>query len=69
MNAKTRFALAVAVLGLLMTGPFLLTVGILWVDLGAEFSFWVRLLGGALHLPGSPGAGRRTCAHRPRCVT
>ena len=36
MNAKTRFALAVAVLGLLMTGPFLLTVGILWVDLGAE---------------------------------
>ena len=36
MNAKTRFALAVVMLGLLMTGPFLLTVGILWADLGAE---------------------------------
>jgi hypothetical protein len=32
MKAKTRFALAV-VLGLLMTGPFLLTVGILWANL------------------------------------
>ena len=36
MNAKTRFALALAMLGLLMTGPFLLTVGILWADLSAE---------------------------------
>ncbi|MDP1734504.1 MAG: exonuclease domain-containing protein [Sulfuritalea sp.] len=36
MNAKTRFVLAVVMLGLLMTGPFLLTVGILWADLGAE---------------------------------
>jgi DNA polymerase-3 subunit epsilon len=36
MNAKTRFALAVVLLGLLTTGPFLLTVGILWADLGAE---------------------------------
>ena len=33
MNAKTRFALAVLLLGLLMTGPFLLTVGILYADL------------------------------------
>ncbi|RLJ65095.1 3'-5' exonuclease [Sulfurisoma sediminicola] len=36
MNAKTRFALAVVMLGLLMTGPFLLTVGVLWADLGAD---------------------------------
>ena len=36
MNAKTRFALAVVMLGLLMTAPFLMTVGILWADLGAE---------------------------------
>jgi DNA polymerase-3 subunit epsilon len=36
MNARTRFALAVVLLGLLTTGPFLLTVGILWADLGAE---------------------------------
>ena len=36
MNARTRFALAVILLGLLTTGPFLLTVGILWADLGAD---------------------------------
>jgi DNA polymerase-3 subunit epsilon len=36
MNAKTRFVIAVVALGLLMTGPFLLTVGILWADLDAE---------------------------------
>ena len=36
MSAKTRFALALVVLGLLITGPFLLTVGILWADLGAD---------------------------------
>ncbi len=36
MSAKTRFALAVVMLGLLITGPFMLTVGILWADLGAE---------------------------------
>ena len=36
MNAKTRFVLAAVALGLLMTGPFLLTVGILWADIGAE---------------------------------
>jgi DNA polymerase-3 subunit epsilon len=36
MNAKTRFVLALVMLGLLMTGPFLLTVGILWADLSVE---------------------------------
>jgi DNA polymerase-3 subunit epsilon len=36
MNAKARFILAVVMLGLLMTGPFLLTVGVLWADLDAE---------------------------------
>ena len=36
MNARTRFILAVVMLGLLTTGPFLLTVGILWADLGAD---------------------------------
>ena len=36
MNAKTRFVLAAVALGLLMTGPFLLTVGILWADISAE---------------------------------
>jgi hypothetical protein len=45
MNARTRFILAVVMLGLLMTGPFLLTVGILWADLGprnapASWSPW-----------------------------
>jgi DNA polymerase III subunit epsilon len=33
MNARLRFLLAVAVLGLLMTGPFLLTVAMLMADL------------------------------------
>jgi DNA polymerase-3 subunit epsilon len=36
MNAKTRFLLAVVVLLLLMTGPFLLTAGIVYADLDAE---------------------------------
>jgi DNA polymerase-3 subunit epsilon len=36
MNARTRFILAMVMLGLLMTGPFLLTVGILWADLNPE---------------------------------
>ncbi len=36
MNAKIRFGLAVAVLGLLMTGPFLLTAGIVYADLDAD---------------------------------
>src|SRR5512134_1982652 len=33
MNARIRFLLAVGVLGLLMTGPFLLTVAVLAADL------------------------------------
>ncbi len=33
MNAKKRFLLATALLGLLMTGPFLVTAGILMLDL------------------------------------
>ncbi len=33
MNARVRFAIAVTVLGLLMTAPFLLTVGVLYADL------------------------------------
>jgi DNA polymerase-3 subunit epsilon len=36
MNAKIRFGLAVVVLGLLMTGPFLLTAGIVYADLDAD---------------------------------
>jgi DNA polymerase-3 subunit epsilon len=36
MNARTRFILSMVMLGLLMTGPFLLTVGILWADLNSE---------------------------------
>ncbi|HRD33379.1 MAG TPA: exonuclease domain-containing protein [Rhodocyclaceae bacterium] len=31
MNARTRFIIAVVVLGLLMTGPFLLTASLIWV--------------------------------------
>jgi len=33
MNARIRFILAIVALGLLMTGPFLLTVGVLYADL------------------------------------
>jgi DNA polymerase-3 subunit epsilon len=33
MNARTRFILAIIVLGLLMTAPFLLTVAVLYADL------------------------------------
>ncbi|RTL56027.1 MAG: hypothetical protein EKK46_05415, partial [Rhodocyclaceae bacterium] len=36
MNARKRFLLATAVLGLLMTGPFLVTAGILMLDLKTE---------------------------------
>lgn len=45
MNARRRFTLAVAVLGLLMTGPFTLTVMLLWADMGpAERSALTGLL-------------------------
>ena len=33
MKAKARFLLAIAVLGLLMTGPFLITVLLVWVGM------------------------------------
>jgi DNA polymerase-3 subunit epsilon len=36
MNARVRFILAIVVLVLLMTGPFLLTAGIIYADLNAE---------------------------------
>ena len=36
MAARTRFILAVIVLGLLMTGPFLLTALIVWVETEGE---------------------------------
>ena len=36
MQARTRFMLAVVVLFLLMTGPFLLTALIVWVETAGE---------------------------------
>ena len=33
MNAKTRFLIAIVVLGLLMTGPFVFTAVVFWLDL------------------------------------
>lgn len=36
MSAKLRFALAVIVLGLLMTGPFILTALIVWFETQGE---------------------------------
>jgi DNA polymerase-3 subunit epsilon len=36
MNARVRFILAIVILGLLMTGPFLLTAGIVYADLNEE---------------------------------
>ncbi len=32
MNARTRFVLAIVVLGLLMTGPFFITAALVWVE-------------------------------------
>ncbi len=50
MNARIRFALAVVVLGLLMTGPFLLTALLIWLESeGAERDLLLRVL--APHLP------------------
>jgi DNA polymerase III subunit epsilon len=34
MKAKVRFAIAVVILGLLMTGPFVVTSFLVWVDMG-----------------------------------
>lgn len=36
MTARTRFILAVCVLGLLMTGPFVATVALVWLDTASE---------------------------------
>lgn len=45
MDARKRFLIAIAVLGLLMTGPFLVTAGILFLDLkDAERELLTRVL-------------------------
>ena len=50
MNARTRFLLATAVLMLLMTGPFLLTVLVVYLDMPpADRDNALRLL--LPHLP------------------
>jgi DNA polymerase III subunit epsilon len=36
MKARWRFLVAIVVLGLLMTGPFVLTAGLVWFNAGAE---------------------------------
>lgn len=50
MNARTRFIIAVVVLGLLMTGPFLLTATLIWVSTaGANRQLLIDTI--APHLP------------------
>lgn len=50
MNARTRFIIAVIVLGLLMTGPFLLTAILIWVSTeGANRQILVDMI--TPHLP------------------
>lgn len=50
MNARTRFIIAVIVLGLLMTGPFLLTATLIWVSTeGANRQLLVDMI--TPHLP------------------
>ena len=45
MKAKHRFIIAVIVLGLLMTGPFVVTSGLVWLDMGeAERNMLTELL-------------------------
>ncbi|MGE5386439.1 MAG: exonuclease domain-containing protein [Betaproteobacteria bacterium] len=45
MSARIRFILAVAVLGLLMTGPFVVTAALVWLDMRApERELLVQLL-------------------------
>ena len=45
MSARIRFILAVAILGLLMTGPFVVTVVLVWLDMRApERDLLVQLL-------------------------
>ncbi len=51
MNARTRFAIAILVLGLLMTGPFLLTAAMIWFSAGPdEQSLLDQLIGPRLPL-------------------
>ncbi|THF65542.1 DNA polymerase III subunit epsilon [Pseudothauera nasutitermitis] len=50
MSARTRFILAVVVLGLLMTGPFLLTAALIWFESrGAERDMLIQAV--VPHLP------------------
>ena len=50
MSARMRFALAVVVLGLLMTGPFVLTAALIWIATeGAERDTLLQTI--APHLP------------------
>ncbi len=45
MNARTRFLLAVVILGLLVTGPFLVTATLVWLDMKpAERDLLVQLI-------------------------
>lgn len=46
MQARWRFALAVAVLAALMTGPFVLTGVMVWADASGEARATLRLLAG-----------------------
>ena len=39
MSARLRFALAIVVLGLLMTGPFILTALIVWFETQGDVPF------------------------------
>lgn len=51
MNARTRFAIAVVVLGLLMTGPFVLTAILIWISAEpTEQQLFVDLIGPQLPL-------------------
>ena len=36
MNARTRFVISVIILGLLMTGPFVITALLIWVGAQAD---------------------------------
>ena len=51
MNARVRFVISVIVLGMLMTGPFLVTAWLVWISANpAEQDLLVRLLGPHLSL-------------------
>ena len=45
MNARLRFAISVIVLGLLMTGPFVVTAALIWADAQpAEQALLIQLI-------------------------